>query len=84
MMIQMVLDLARRTKRLLVATLSLVTNRAPDNLPHLTRPRLLAAVVGVALAYAKARTAARSRRPAQTNSYARKAIPTPRPGSPTR
>ena len=51
-----VLDVARRMKGLLTAMSSLVTNRPPDNLPHLSRPRLVAAVVGVALAYAKART----------------------------
>jgi hypothetical protein len=33
-----------------------VTNRAPDNLPALSRPRLLVALVGLALVYAKAST----------------------------
>jgi hypothetical protein len=50
-----VLDLAQWPKGLLTATSRLV-NHAPDNLPELSRPRLLAGLVGLALAYTKAST----------------------------
>ncbi len=51
-----VLDVGHRMRGLLVATFRMVTNHAPDNLPELSRPRLLAGLVGLALAYAKAST----------------------------
>ena len=51
-----VLDLGQRAKGLLTATFRLVTGHPPDNLPELSWPRLLAGVVGLALAYAKAST----------------------------
>jgi hypothetical protein len=48
--------LARGTKRALAAAVNVVTNRAPDTLPELSWPRLLAGLVGLALACAKAST----------------------------
>ena len=50
------LDLGHRTNGLRSATFRLVTNHPPDNLPELSWPRLLAGLVGLALAYAKAST----------------------------
>jgi hypothetical protein len=50
------LDLGYRTKGFLTATFRRVTSHPPDNLPELSRPRLLAGLVGLALSYAKAST----------------------------
>jgi hypothetical protein len=51
-----VLDVARHTKGLLTVTAGEVTKRALDNLPELSRPRLLASLLGLALACTKVST----------------------------
>jgi hypothetical protein len=50
------LDQAGRLKGLITGSCAFVTNRAPEKMPHVSRPLLLAAVIGVALAYAKTST----------------------------
>jgi hypothetical protein len=55
-----VFDLPRRTTGLLAAAWSLATNRAPDELPALSRPRLLVGLVGLALAYTRSVSTSRA------------------------